>query len=171
MCMVCIWHQKRAHETPRCSQITPAEIATLQINAPHLDDLRHPHDPRASCDTDTDCDSARQRPARPARDTSRAASQLGSRTPAVEHKAHRSLSAQINYTMRAPYIRIGSRTAPRPSISIVIPMYCTSRSSLLTDSLPILYFPFPFPFSLLCNNSIICTFPLPVQFPPTPCTR
>src|SRR5258707_15313533 len=66
-------------------------------NAPHLDDLRHPRDSR------TDCDSARQRPARPARDRLR----LGSRTPTVGRTAYISPSSAIySHTTRAPYIRI-----------------------------------------------------------------
>src|SRR5258707_1649285 len=162
MCMVRIWHRKRAHETLRRSRSKCATPRRFATPTQPQSKLRHEH---------RDCDSARQRLARPAQDTSRAALHLGSRTPAVERKAHRSLSAQITYTMRTPYIRIGSQTAPRPSISIIIPIYCISRSSLLSDSHPISYFPFSFPYPSPCTNSAIRTFPLPAWFPPTPCAR
>src|SRR5882762_9305112 len=54
-------------------------------------------------DSRTDCDSARQRPAWPARDRLR----LGSRTPTIGRTAYISPSSAIySHTTRAPYIRI-----------------------------------------------------------------
>src|SRR5258707_3208124 len=74
-------------------------------NALHLDDLRHPRDSR------TDCDSARQRPAWPARDRLR----LRSRTLTVGRTVYISpLSTIYSHTTRAPYIRIWATNGTPP---------------------------------------------------------
>ena len=105
--------ETRSRDTAPLLDHSRRDCDAPEQNAPHLDDLRHPRDSR------TDCDSARQRPARPARDRLR----LGSRTPTIGRTAYISPRAQFTHTPRALRTSVyGSQTAPRPTISIFIPM-------------------------------------------------
>src|SRR5258707_5862444 len=157
MCMVRIWHRKRAHETPRRFQITPEE------NAPPQSKTRYPW---TSCETRTNENKMRQSPvtrsrqrkeatgATSARNRARAESRLGSRTPAVEHTKRSSpfgaVYSQIH--ARARHICVGLRTAPR-----LLPF--RSLSPFRPFRSDILYHPV-----LLCSWLFIFTYPLYFHF-------
>src|SRR5258707_10561487 len=114
MCLVHIWHRKRTHETPHRSQITPAETVTLQIKMRHTSTI---------CDTRTTPEQIATAQDSDWRGRHKTALQLGSRTPTVGRTVDISPSSAVySHTMRALYIRIGLRTAPRPTISIFIPI-------------------------------------------------
>src|SRR5258707_14341340 len=115
-------------------------------DALHLDNLRHPRDSR------TDCDSAKQRPARPARDRLR----LGSRTLTVGRTAYISPSSAIySHTTRTPYIRIWVADGALPYLFDLYPhaafTYITYCTTPFLSSWP---FIFTFPFRFLCSVTI-----------------
>src|SRR5258707_14772444 len=123
MCLVHIWHRKRTHETPHRSQITPAETVTLQIKMHHISTI---------CDTRATPEQIATVQDSDWRGRHETDSRLGSRTPTVGCTAYISPSSAVySHTTHAPYIRIGLRTAPRLTISIVISYTVLPRSSPL----------------------------------------